>query len=166
MQIRICVIQQHHPLALVKTLNNRVEGLHVEFWNTKVRVESTEVEDGAEPTNAVGSQKVMVIKSALVLWQLDCLHAPLDKEGCNFFPPCLSLHLQLWQQPLDRGPRQRKRTSHKREWIALLDHLQNKPVWGYLLPGRQEKAQPRPPYGVTYFLVILTRSHTWPGRSW
>ncbi len=64
----------------MKTLNNRIDGLH-----TKVHVESTEVENGAEPKSVLCSQGVMGTAPPPPL-QLDSLHCPLGKVGCNFFP--------------------------------------------------------------------------------
>ncbi len=51
-------------------------------------IESAQVEDGAEPTSALGSQEVMGIKSPLVLRQIDNLHGPLCYEGRNLFTQC------------------------------------------------------------------------------
>ncbi len=63
MQIGTLEIQWQHPPTLVNILQNRGEELHAEFRNTKVHVDSTEVEDGAEPTSALGSQDVMGINN-------------------------------------------------------------------------------------------------------
>ncbi len=65
-------------------------------------VESTYVEDGADPISVIGSQEEMGIKYSLVLQQLDSLYGPLGKKGSNFFPKSLSLHLHPWQWYLDR----------------------------------------------------------------
>ncbi len=66
MQIGVLEIQQHHPPTFAKTLQNRGEGFHTELGNSYKQVEFEQVEDGAEPTSALGSQEIMGIKSPLV----------------------------------------------------------------------------------------------------
>lgn len=65
MQIGILHVQQHHPSTVVKILNNRVEGLHMELGDNVIRVEPREVENGVEPTSMLGSQEAMGIHPPL-----------------------------------------------------------------------------------------------------
>ncbi len=103
-QIGTLEIKRHHPPIPVETLKNGSEGLHVELRNTKTYVESTEVENGAEATGALGGQKIgEQIPPPLVSWHLDTFHGPLGEEGWNLIPQGLPFELQLGQCGLDRG---------------------------------------------------------------
>ncbi len=92
MQIGILEIQQYNSTILMKALNDRVDGCHVELRNMKKNVERTDIEDGAKHYSAFGSQKVIGVKFPLVLQQLGSLHGPVSEEGRNLFSTdsCLS----------------------------------------------------------------------------
>ncbi len=79
MQIGVLEIQRHHPSTLVKTLQNRSEGLHAELGDMKISVESTEVEKGIEFISVLGTQEIMGVNipSPLVTRQIDHFNGPL-----------------------------------------------------------------------------------------
>ncbi len=70
----ILEIQHNHQPTFVKTLQNGHEGLHAELGNMMISVESTEVENGLEPTSALGSQELMRVNLPLVPQHID--HQP------------------------------------------------------------------------------------------
>lgn len=59
MLIGVLEILRRHSLTFVKTPQIRGESPHAELRNMKKRVESTEVENETEPTNAFGGQETV-----------------------------------------------------------------------------------------------------------
>ncbi len=75
----------------------------MEVQNTEIHVEPTEVEDGVEPTSALGSQEVMRIESPTP-WSSDTwtvTTAPLMRRDTTSSHSA-SLQLQAWQLNFDR----------------------------------------------------------------
>ena len=157
MKIGVLEIQRYHPPTFVKTLQNKSVGFHAELGNWYKWVESAQVEDGVEPTSALGSQEVMGIKSPWSRDRSTISTAPLVRRDETSSHSASHLHCSLGNWVSTGGKDNGGGLTKGREYPCLITSRTN---WSEVIRCQAAPTGKRP-----FCAIPSCESHTRPGIS-